>query len=192
MYSSSSTLTSQEKQLAIAEKFTEILELLGLDLEDPSLQKTPQRIAKMYVQEIFSGLNSNSFPSLFFIEAPCSEQMIFVKNIPIHSMCEHHFLPMVGHAHIAYCPQKHILGLSKIHRIAQHFAKKPQLQERLTREIANSLSSILRTEDIAVCMELKHFCVLMRGVQDIDSTTRTCLLKGQFLHSKKQEFLCQI
>jgi len=175
-------LSDEEKMEIIEERFRDILETLGLDLEDESIAKTPFRMAKMYVQEIFSGLKKENFPSLCFIdeEACTTSRVILVKDISLNSFCEHHLVPMTGTAHIAYIPNGKIIGLSKINRIAQYFCKRPQLQERLSAQILDSLSLVLDTEDVAIFTELKHFCVTVRGVSDASSITNTHILKGKF------------
>ncbi len=189
-------LSEEEKILQIEEKFREILQILGLDLQHESLKDTPGRIAKMYVKELFSGLNPSAYPKLSFADfsSPELSSSVFVKNISLYSHCEHHFVPMAGFAHIAYLPKNKVLGLSKINRIAQYFAKRPQLQERLTAQIAESLSLVLETEDIAVYTVMRHFCVQMRGVQDQNSITHSQFFLGRFLQDTqlRMEFLSQI
>lgn len=170
---------SEEKQAKIAYHMREILETLGLDLTDPSLQKTPERVAKMYVEEIFEGLDPANFPSLITYEETHTTDLIVVKNISFTSFCEHHLVPMHGKAHVAYLPKGHILGLSKLNRIVRYFSHRPQLQERLGSQIADSLKLILGIEDVAVILEATHFCVVARGVQDT-SETETQVLEGKF------------
>lgn len=170
----------EEKKRLIAEKMGEILTLLGLDLTDPSLAETPHRIAKMYVDEVFVGLNPDNFPEMTFQEEEIPSELILVKNISFVSFCEHHFVPFAGKAHIAYFPHKRFLGLSKIPRIVHHFAKRPQLQERLTAQIADSLSTLLETDDVAVSLQAQHFCVMARGVEDCNAEMETHVLKGCF------------
>jgi GTP cyclohydrolase I len=177
------TLTNEEKIDAIADSFRKILETLELDLSNPSLAETPRRIAKMYVEELFSGLDPGKFPQVCdlensFIKPP--EGIVLIEEIAIRSICEHHFVPFIGKAKVAYIPQKKILGLSKINRIVHYFCKRPQLQERLTAQIADSLSILLDSQDIAVAIEAEHFCVTMRGVRDESSRTYTHVLRGQF------------
>ncbi len=195
--------TSEEKLVAnspenkIAYHFSKIMEALGLDLSDPSLKKTPQRVAKMYVKEVFSGLKQENFPSISTFPnkaTPEDTQIVLVKDITIHSFCEHHFVPMHGHAHIAYIPKDKLIGLSKLNRIAQFYSKRPQLQERLTKQIADSLSEIMETEDVAVYIEAKHFCVCARGSQDQNSKTVTHSLQGSFKKDtlRRQEFFQMI
>ncbi len=173
--------STEERKELIENKVREILEILGLDLSDESLKKTPFRVAKMFVDEIFSGLDPAHFPSLTIHEQKVHEdEIILVKNIRFISFCEHHLVPFVGIAHVAYLPRNKIIGLSKINRIVHYFAKRPQLQERLTAQIADCLSLVLDIEDIAVAISAKHFCVVARGVEDIDSETETHVLRGQF------------
>jgi GTP cyclohydrolase IA len=173
-------MNEAEKKRLIALKMKEVMEILGLDLTDPSLSKTPERIAKLYVDEIFSGLDPSQFPQPSFQEENISHELIFIKNISFVSYCEHHFVPIVGKAHVAYFPHKKILGLSKIPKIIHYFAKRPQVQERLTSQIATSLSEQLDTEDVAVSIHAAHFCILARGIKDTSATMETHILKGCF------------
>lgn len=184
--------TNEEKIKRITKKFTEIMETLGLDLEDDSLKETPRRVAKMYVNEVFSGLDQKKFPKMTVIENKMYyDQMIVVQNISCLSFCEHHFLPIDGFATVAYIPNKKVIGLSKINRIVQYFARRPQVQERLTKQIADCLQYILETEHIAVHINAKHYCVVMRGIEDTGSTTSTADLRGHFktLQETREEFL---
>lgn len=176
--------TAPEERKALVEtKIREIMEVIGLDITDPSLSQTPKRVAKMFVEEIFSGLDPKSFPKITLQSQETSNgEIIFVKNIELVSFCEHHFVPMVGTAHVAYIPHGKILGLSKVHRIVRYFARRPQLQERLAAQIADCLALLLKTEDIAVSITAKHFCVIARGVEDKLSETRTDFLRGAFKH----------
>lgn len=170
-----------EKIEIISEKFREIMEVLGLDLENDSLHDTPQRIAKMYVNEIFSGLNPDRFPKTTVIENEMKyDQMVLVQNIQVLSVCEHHFQTIDGLATVAYIPNKQVIGLSKINRIVQFFARRPQVQERLTKQIADCLQYILGTEHVAVHINARHYCVIARGVQDAHSSTSTSDLRGDF------------
>jgi GTP cyclohydrolase I len=176
-------LTDDEKIEIIAECFQDIMETLGLDVTDDSLSKTPYRVAKMYVKEVFSGLNEENFPamSLFdnaFHHEPQSN-LIFTK-VSFTSICEHHFVPMSGFAYIAYLPRKKIIGISKIPRIVRYFACRPQLQERLTAQIADSLALILESDDVAVSLTARHQCVMARGIEDEHSHTITNILRGAF------------
>ena len=187
------TLSDQEKIEIITDRFRDILETLGLDIHDHSIAKTPQRIAKMYVQEVFSGLDANNFPSISFFEGEFNQQsksnMVLVK-VGFTSFCEHHFVPMNGIAHIAYLPDKQLIGLSKIPRIVRFFAKRPQLQERLSAQIADCLALLLANEDVAVSIAAYHYCVLARGIEDEQSHTITNVLRGQFNTSEalRREF----
>lgn len=173
-------LPNEIKKAKIAEKMGEILQILGLDLSDPSLKNTPERIAKMYVDDIFSGLQTKNFPDITTYEEKVSNGPVIVKNVFLSTFCEHHFVPVAGLAHIAYIPKGKILGLSKIHRIVRYFSRRPQLQERLTAQIADSLSTVLETEDVAVVIQAKHFCIFARGIEDQLSDVETSLLKGKF------------
>jgi GTP cyclohydrolase I len=176
-----STLDSSEKIDKIKKHFSEIMKVLGLDLEDDSLKDTPKRIAKMYVNEIFSGLDSGNFPKITVIENKMEyDQMVCVQDIEVMSVCEHHFQPIDGFATIAYIPNKKVIGLSKLNRIAEFFAKRPQVQERLTKQIADCLQFILETEDVAVHINARHYCMIARGIQDTHSTTTTSDLRGSF------------
>jgi GTP cyclohydrolase I len=176
-----SNLTSEEKVEKINSHFREIMKTLGLDLEDDSLKDTPKRIAKMYVNEVFSGLNSVNFPKITVIENKMEyDQMVCVQDIEVMSTCEHHFQPIDGYATIAYIPNKKVIGLSKLNRIAEFFAKRPQVQERLTKQIADCLQFILETDDVAVHINAKHYCMMARGIQDTHATTTTSDLRGSF------------
>ena len=167
------------------------MEVLGLDLENDSLKDTPRRVAKMYVKEIFSGLNSANKPSVTLFKNEYNyKQMIVEKNITLFSTCEHHFVPIIGKVHIAYYSTGNVIGLSKLNRIVQYFSKKPQLQEKLTEEIAQELMDILDTEDVAVLIEADHLCVKSRGVNDVNSMTVTSSYNGKFIDAEiRNEFL---
>jgi GTP cyclohydrolase I len=167
------------------------MEIMGLDLTDDSLKGTPHRVAKMYIKEIFSGLNPANKPAIALFENKYKyNQMLVEKNITFHSNCEHHFVPIFGKAHVAYISSGKVIGLSKLNRIVQYFAKRPQVQERLTMQIAHELKSVLQTEDVAVVIDAKHLCVSSRGVQDISSATVTSYYGGRFEDPKtKEEFL---
>jgi GTP cyclohydrolase I len=184
-------LSDAEKIELIAKNFRQIMLTLGLDLEDDSLQGTPLRVAKMYVEEVFSGLNPANLPKVALFDNKYQyNQMLVEKNITLHSMCEHHFVPIIGHAHVAYISSGKVIGLSKINRIVRHFAKRPQVQERLTREIANHLREVLDTPDVAVVIDAKHYCVAMRGVEDTASSTLTAEYFGRFeQEATRREFL---
>lgn len=173
--------TDQEKKEQIAKHFASIMDILGLDREDDSLKGTPDRVAKMYVEEIFSGLDPENKPSVTLFDNKYQyNQMLVEKNITLYSNCEHHFVPIVGHAHVAYISSGKVIGLSKLNRIVQYFAKRPQVQERLTIQIANELMDILKTKDVAVIIDAKHLCVSSRGVEDNASSTVTSHYGGRF------------
>ena len=189
-----SNMSDDEKIQKIQKHFSEIMQILGLDLADDSLRDTPKRVAKMYVNEIFGGLNPSHFPKITVIENKMQyDQMVCVQNIEVISFCEHHFQPIDGFATVAYIPKNKVIGLSKINRIVEFFAKRPQVQERLTKQIADCLQYILETEDIAVHINAKHYCVKARGVQDTHSSTTTADLRGEFKNSgdTRTEFLKQ-
>ncbi|WP_415063216.1 GTP cyclohydrolase I FolE [Bdellovibrio sp.] len=174
-------LTNEEKIEKISEKFSDIMETLGLDLSDDSLRETPRRVAKMYVNEVFGGLDAKKFPKMTVIDNKMNyDQMIVVQSITCLSFCEHHFLPIHGHATVAYIPNKKVIGLSKINRVVQYFSRRPQVQERLTKQIADCLQYILETEHVAVHINASHYCVIMRGIEDTGSTTSTADLRGHF------------
>jgi GTP cyclohydrolase I len=178
------------KMELIAKNFTEIMHILGLDLNDDSLKGTPERVAKMYVKEIFSGLNPANKPKIALFENKYRyKEMLVEKEITFYSNCEHHFVPIIGKAHLAYYSDGKVIGLSKLNRIVQYFAKRPQVQERLTIQIANELKTILQTEDVAVIIDAHHLCVSSRGVQDVNSNTVTSSYGGKFIDDKvKNEF----
>lgn len=187
-------LSDEEKIRKISAHFKEIMETLGLDLTNDSLHDTPRRVAKMYVQEHFSGLKAENFPKITVIENEMLyDQMVLVKDVCIMSQCEHHFKTIHGKATIAYIPSRGVLGLSKINRIADYFSRRPQVQERLTKQIADCLVYILQTEDVAVHIDAKHYCVISRGVEDINSSTVTTDLRGAFRtnESTRKEFLAE-
>lgn len=188
-------LSNEEKIRLIRGHFAEIMEILGLDLTDESLSGTPDRVAKMYVQEIFSGLDPRNFPDISFFEDKYQDRdqsnLVCVKT-SFTSFCEHHFVPMHGTCHVAYLPSEKLIGLSKIPRIVRYFAKRPQLQERLTAQVADTLSNLLETEDIAVSTRATHFCVVARGVEDCQSDTSTQILRGRFQNDPyRRQFLDQ-
>jgi GTP cyclohydrolase I len=179
-------LSDAEKKLKIAHYFERIMDVLGLDLTDDSLSGTPKRVAKMYVEEIFSGLNPGNKPSVTLFENKYRyRQMLVEKNITFYSNCEHHFVPIFGKAHVAYISSGKVIGLSKLNRLVQYFAKRPQVQERLTNQIGTELQQVLRTEDVAVILDAKHMCVCSRGIQDDSSTTVTSFYGGVFSHPDK-------
>ncbi len=179
-------LSDEDKKQKIAYHFSEIMETLGLDLTDDSLRGTPKRVAKMYIEEIFSGLDPKNKPTVAMFDNKYQyNQMLIEKNIQFYSNCEHHFVPIMGKAHVAYVSSGKVIGLSKLNRIVQYYAKRPQVQERLTNQIAKELSSILQTDDIAVIIDAKHLCVSSRGVKDDSSTTITSYYGGIFNTSNK-------
>ena len=179
-------MSNDEKKQRISILFSEIMDVLGLDLTDDSLQGTPDRVAKMYVEEIFSGLDPLNKPKIALFDNKYQyNQMLVEKNITFYSNCEHHFVPIIGKAHIAYKSSGKVIGLSKINRIVQYYAKRPQVQERLTNQIANELKTVLETEDVAVIIDAKHLCVSSRGVQDDTSTTLTTYYGGEFNTASK-------
>ena len=179
-------ISDAEKKEAIAYHFSAIMETLGLDLKDDSLSGTPLRVAKMYVEEIFSGLDPKNKPKLALFENKYQyKQMLVEKNITFYSNCEHHFVPIIGKAHVAYISSGKVIGLSKLNRIVQYFAKRPQVQERLTNQIANELRQALETEDVAVIIDAKHLCVSSRGIKDDTSSTITSFYGGAFESADK-------
>lgn len=184
-------LSDAEKIERIEPLFREIMNVIGLDLQDDSLAGTPRRVAKMYVQEIFKGLNPANHPVCRTFENSYEYgEMLVEKDINLNSTCEHHFLPICGKAHVAYISSGRVIGLSKINRLVDHYAKRPQVQERLTRQVAEALKSILGTEDVAVVMDAKHLCVSSRGIEDEGSATITADYHGAFKKdSVRREFL---
>jgi GTP cyclohydrolase I len=189
---SGEVLDRETRKLGIKQHMTEIMKLLNLDLTDDSLAETPHRIAKMYVDEIFSGLDYAHFPKITVIENKMKvDEMITVRDISLTSTCEHHFVTIDGKATVAYIPQNAVIGLSKINRIVQFFAQRPQVQERLTQQILVALQTLLGTEDVAVSIDAVHYCVKARGVRDATSATTTTSLGGLFKSSPvtRQEFL---
>lgn len=184
-------LDDNAKIALIEGHFREIMNILGLDLTNDSLRGTPHRVAKMYVQEIFSGLNPKNRPNVKLFDNKYKyNEMLVEKDISFYSNCEHHFVPIIGKAHVAYISGGKVIGLSKINRIVQYYAKRPQVQERLTVQIAEDLKRILQTEDIAVVIDAKHLCVSMRGVEDVASSTITAHYSGKFREEAvRTEFL---
>lgn len=179
-------ISDKEKKERIAFHFTEIMDTLGLDLNDDSLKGTPERVAKMYIEEIFSGLDPKNKPKIALFENKYQyEQMLVEKNISFYSNCEHHFVPIIGKAHIAYISSGKVIGLSKLNRVVQYFAKRPQVQERLTNQIAVELQKVLKTEDVAVIIDAKHLCVSSRGIKDDTSATVTAFYGGAFNSHEK-------
>lgn len=179
-------LSDTEKKERIANLFSQIMDVIGLDLTDDSIKGTPKRVAKMYIDEIFSGLNPTNKPKIALFENKYQyNQMLVEKNITFYSNCEHHFVPIIGNAHVAYISSGKVIGLSKLNRIVQYFAKRPQVQERLTNQIGNELQKILNSKDIAVIIDAKHLCVSSRGVKDDNSSTITTYYSGEFINSEK-------
>lgn len=179
-------LTDSEKKAKIAGLFEEIMDVLGLDLTDDSLKGTPERVAKMYIDEIFSGLNPKNKPKVALFENKYQyNQMLVEKDITFYSNCEHHFVPIIGKAHVSYISSGKVIGLSKLNRIVNYYARRPQVQERLTNQIAEELNRILGTEDVAVIIDAKHLCVSSRGIKDDSSATLTVFYGGAFNTSAK-------
>lgn len=184
-------ISDHDKIHKIAQHFAEIMHTLGLDLTDDSLKGTPMRVAKMYVQEIFSGLNPANMPEIALFDNKYQyNQMLVEKDITLYSNCEHHFLPIYGKAHVGYISNGKVIGLSKLNRIVQYFAKRPQVQERLTMQIGRCLQEALGTQDVAVVIDARHMCVSSRGIKDVSSATVTSFFEGRFINeSLKNEFL---
>ncbi len=184
-------MDDEEKIHKIEGHFKQIMEILGLDLNDDSLKGTPRRVAKMYVQEVFSGLNPKNRPTTRLFENKYNyDQMLVEKDITFYSHCEHHFVPIYGKIHVAYFSSGKVVGLSKINRIVQYFAKRPQVQERLTVQIGKELEMMLQTENIGVVVDANHMCVASRGVGDTNSKTGTAYFSGKFKDENvKREFL---
>lgn len=179
------------KMNLIEDKFRDIMEIMGLDLTDDSLSGTPKRVAKMYIKEIFSGLNPANKPKIALFDNKYKyNEMLVEKDITFYSNCEHHFVPIIGKAHVAYISNGQVIGLSKINRIVEYYAKRPQVQERLTVQIANELKEILGTEDVAVVIDAEHLCVSSRGIKDVNSSTVTAQFHGKFKEeATRTEFL---
>ena len=185
-------LNRDQKLAIVRDAFNDITTALGLDLSDDSLCETPERIARMYLDEIFSGLDYSNFPKISVIENKMQvDEMVMIDDIDLTSTCEHHFVTIDGQARVAYLPGSKIIGLSKINRIVRFFAQRPQVQERLTQQILVALQTLLETEDVAVSMEAVHYCVKARGVMDTNSRTRTTSLGGIFKEdpAARSEFL---
>jgi len=184
---------SDEEKISIIKKnIREIMHTLGLDLNDDSLMGTPARVARMFVKEIFSGLKPELKPKSSTFENKYNYgEMLVEKNINVYSTCEHHLLPIVGKAHVAYISSGTVIGLSKINRIVEYYSKRPQVQERLTKQIVSELQKVLKTEDIACVIDAKHLCVNSRGIKDVDSSTITSEFGGKFKYDQttKDEFL---
>ncbi len=174
-------LTDDEKINKIEYHFAEIMYTLGLNLYDDSLSGTPKRVAKMFVKEMFSGLSPHNKPEISLFENKYNyKKMLIEKDITLYSNCEHHFVPIIGKVHVAYIPDKQVIGLSKINRLVQYYAKRPQVQERLTTQISEALKEILKHNDVAVVIEADHLCVASRGINDTNSKTLTVSYSGQF------------
>ncbi|MFD0762442.1 GTP cyclohydrolase I FolE [Lutibacter aestuarii] len=184
-------ISDQEKVKRIQESVKDILNTLGMDLEDDSLKGTPKRVAKAFVNELFGGLNPANKPKLSTFDNNYKYgEMLVEKNITVYSTCEHHLLPIVGRAHVAYISNGHVIGLSKMNRIVDYYAKRPQVQERLTMQVVQALQKALGTEDVACVIDAKHLCVNSRGVRDIESSTVTSEFGGKFKEKDvKREFL---
>lgn len=184
-------LSDEEKLTKIAHHFEQIMLTMGLDLTDDSLRGTPKRVAKMYIKEIFSGLNPENKPKVALFDNKYGYyNMLVEKDITFYSNCEHHFVPIIGKAHVAYISNGKVIGLSKLNRIVQYYAKRPQVQERLTMQIAQELSNIIGTDSVAIIIDAHHLCVSSRGVQDVNSSTITAYYGGEFIkEGKKNEFL---
>ena len=188
-------MSDGEKMAKIESKFREIMDILGLDLNDDSLSGTPKRVAKMYVKEIFSGLNPANHPDVkTFDNVYGYNHMLVERDINVNSTCEHHFLPIVGRAHVAYIPNGRVVGLSKLNRVVDHYARRPQVQERLNRQVLEALQDLLGTEDVAVVIDAKHLCVSSRGIQDESSSTVTASYGGLFDNDvdTRNEFLAHV
>lgn len=194
LHSTEVPLDDETKISLIADHFKQIMLLLGLDLTDDSLKDTPTRVAKMYVSELFSGLDPANKPeAALFDNKYCYHGMLVEKNITVYSSCEHHFVPIIGKAHVAYFSSGKVIGLSKINRIVQYYSKRPQVQERLTEQIAEALKEALMTDDVAVMIDAAHLCVASRGVNDTASSTVTSHYSGRFQNdSVRQEFLASL
>lgn len=187
-------MTDELKIQLIQKHFRDIMFIMGLDLTDDSLIGTPHRVAKMFVKEVFSGLNPANKPAIKLFENKYQyNEMLVEKNIALYSYCEHHFVPIIGKAHVAYISNGHVIGLSKINRLVQYYAKCPQVQERLTNQIADALKEALQTENVAIVIDAVHLCVASRGVNDTNSSTITSYFSGKFTEGTvKNEFLSLI
>ena len=185
-------MSQEERYTRIKGLMTEVMGTLGLNLEDDSLEETPHRIAKMYVYEVFSGLDYNNFPQIAMIDNKMNvDEMVKVNSISLISSCEHHFVTIDGTAKVAYIPKDKIIGLSKINRLVRFFSQRPQVQERLTKQILVALQTLLETDDVAVSINATHYCVKSRGVMDVNSNTETTALGGTFKTNERTraEFL---
>ncbi|KAB1064919.1 GTP cyclohydrolase I FolE [Salibacter halophilus] len=184
-------LSDEQKIERIEEYFGKIMETLGLDLTDDSLQGTPHRVAKLYVKDLFNGLKPEQKPrAATFDNKYDYSRMLVEKNITVNSACEHHFMPIIGNAHVAYISSGNVIGLSKINRIVEYYSRRPQVQERLALQILNELKQVLKSDDVAVVIEAKHLCVTTRGIRNENTTTITAEYSGKFNEQEtKQEFL---
>lgn len=181
-----SEVTDEDKRKVIKNAVTDIMTVLGLDLSDDSLAETPKRISKMYVDELYAGLDYENFPKITTIENKMEyDTMLLERHIAVKSTCEHHFVAFMGEAFVAYIPNEKVIGLSKINRIVEFFSRRPQVQERLTEQIFHTLCYLLETENVAVVIKAAHFCVKLRGVEDVNSDTITSRLGGAFLEKEK-------
>ena len=186
-------LDDEQKIKIVESHFKIIMETLGLDLTDDSLKDTPKRVAKMFVKEIFSGLNPANKPAIsLFYNSYQYHEMIVEKDITLYSYCEHHFVPIIGKVHVAYIPNGKVIGLSKINRLVNYYSKRPQVQERLTTQIAEGLKESLLTDDVAVRIEAIHLCVAARGIEDTHSSTATVHYSGKFLEEKTKSELMSL
>jgi GTP cyclohydrolase I len=194
MLNTEAQLPDEIKIELISDHFREIMRIMGLDVEDPGIADTPERVARMYVKEVFSGLDPANKPAITLFENRSkTNKMVFEKNITLYSYCEHHFVPIIGKAHVAYISNGKLIGLSKLNRIVQYHANRPQLQERLTEDIASSIQEALGIEDVAVMIDAVHLCVASRGVRDSNSSTITSHYAGKFRNENiKNEFLLTI
>ncbi|TAE73789.1 MAG: GTP cyclohydrolase I FolE [Bacteroidetes bacterium] len=184
-------ISDDEKIKKISVHFEQIMNILGLDLKDDSLKGTPKRVAKMYVKEIFRGLDPKEKPSIALFENKYQyKEMLVERDIILYSTCEHHFVPIIGKAHVAYIPNGKVIGLSKINRLVQYYAQRPQVQERLNNQIGEALKEALNTQHVAVVIEAQHLCVAVRGVKDVHSSTVTAFYSGKFKEENtRNEFL---
>ncbi len=190
-HASNSALSAEEKKDRIEHLFSEIMRTLGLDLTDDSLQGTPRRVAKMFVHESFKGLDPANKPEISLFKNTYNyREMLVEKDITLYSHCEHHFVPIIGKVHVAYIPDQHVIGLSKLNRLVDYYAKRPQVQERLTMQILEALKEALGHENVAVMIEADHLCVASRGIKDTNSQTTTAAFSGKFEEKDvKTEFM---
>ena len=184
----------KKKISGIRYHFAEIMKLLGLDMHNENLKDTPHRVAKMFVKEVFSGLNEKNKPKItLFPKNYDYQDMLIEKDISFFSYCEHHFVPIVGKAHVGYFPKQHIIGLSKINRLVKYHSRRPTVQERLTTEIGEELRMALKTDDVAIFLDAMHLCVVTRGVSDASTRTQTGYFKGKYENENvKKDFLARI